>query len=199
LTVKPGQEWGREVTAVADARVVTSDAELAALVSSSVADRAVLARGGDVHRTLGRPSGMATRRVPIDAMAVTADGRDFTAVAHAVARPRGRVGWWRGRIVAVMNVDHIGSWDVAPRAHPNDGWLDVIEVAATMALRARWQAWRRLHTGTHVPHPDIATRRVRDATYAFDPPVRLWLDGVDRGDVRSLRVSVVPDAGDIYV
>jgi len=116
-----------------------------------------------------------------------------------LARRRGRLGWWRGPIVAVMNVDHLGGWDVAPRAHPNDGWLDVVEVSAAMSRRARWQAWRRLDTGTHLPHPDIVTRRVRDVSFSFDPSVALWLDGIDRGDVRALRVSLEPDAAEIYV
>ena len=57
--------------------------------------------------------------------------------------------------------------DVAPRAHPNDGRFDVVEVSAAMPARARLQAWRRLATGTHVPHPDITTRRgVDDVTDA---------------------------------
>jgi diacylglycerol kinase family enzyme len=137
--------------------------------------------------------------LPIDVMTVTADGHSFTAVAHVLARRRGRLGWWRGRIVAVMNVDHIGSWDVAPRAHPNDGWLDVVEVAEAMSCRARWQAWRRLETGTHLPHPDVATRRAGEVSFTFDPTVALWIDGVDRGDIRALRVSVEPDAAEIYI
>jgi YegS C-terminal NAD kinase beta sandwich-like domain len=187
------------VTAIVDPVVVESDDALAAVVSQGAAGRAVVARGGDLHRTLGSPTGVATRRLPIDVMAVTADGRVLTAVAHVVARRRGRCGWWRGRLAAVMNVDHIGTWDVAPRAHPNDGWLDVVEVDEAMSRRARWQAWRRLDTGTHLPHPDIATRRVRDVTLSFDPAVALWVDGVDRGDVRELRVSVAPDGAEIYI
>ena len=57
----------------------------------------------------------------------------------------------------MLNADRIGAWDVAPRAHPNDGQLDVVEVDASMGLRDRWQASRRLATGTHVPHPAIHT------------------------------------------
>lgn len=187
------------MTAIVDPVVVDSDDALAAVVSQDAADRAVVARGGDLHRTLGSPTGAATRRLPIDVVTVTADGRVLTAVAHVVARRRGRRGWWRGPVAAVMNVDHIGTWDVAPRAHPNDGWLDVVEVDEAMSRRARWQAWRRLDTGTHLPHPDIATRRVRDVTFSFDPAVALWVDGVDRGDVRELRVSVAPDGAEIYI
>ena len=62
---------------------------------------------------------------------VDADGRRLTAVAHVVARGGGP--WWRGPIVAVMNADRLGRWDVAPRAHPNDGRLDVVEVDAVDA------------------------------------------------------------------
>ena len=32
-----------------------------------------------------------------------------------------------------MNVDRLGHWDVAPRAHPNDGRVDVVEVDAAMS------------------------------------------------------------------
>jgi len=199
VTVKRGEPWGRDVTASVDPVAVDNDATLAARLSDGVGEPPVLVRGGDLHRTLGSPTGGPTKRLPIDVMAVCADGRELTAVAHVLARRRGRLGWWRGPIVAVMNVDHLGGWDVAPRAHPNDGWLDVLEVSAAMSRRARWQAWRRLDTGTHLPPPHIVTRRVRDVSFSFDPSVALWLDGIDRGDVRALRVSLEPDAAEIYV
>ncbi len=98
-----------------------------------------------------------------------------------------------------MNVDHLGDWDAAPRAHPNDGWLDVIEVGESMSLRARWQAWRRLRTGSHVPHPEIAMRRIRSESFTFASPMGVWIDGVDSGAVRSLHVEVEPDGAEVYV
>jgi diacylglycerol kinase family enzyme len=97
-----------------------------------------------------------------------------------------------------MNVDHLGRWDVAPRAHPNDGWLDVLEVDPDMPARARWQASRRLASGTHVPHPDIAVRRVRGTTFTFGRPLGLWVDGVEQGSVSVLGVRVVADGGEVY-
>ena len=178
--------------------MVGSDAELAGVLSGGV--RPVVVRGGDLHRSLGSPEGEAvTRKVPIDLIAVAIDGRRLAAVAHVIARRRGRSGWWRGPILAVMNVDHLGDWDAAPRAHPNDGWLDVIEVGESMSLRARWQAWRRLRTGSHVPHPEIAMRRIRSESFTFASPMGVWIDGVDSGAVRSLHVEVEPDGAEVYV
>ncbi len=134
-------------------------------------------------------------RFPIDVLHVTADGRELLAVAHVVARGHS---WWTGGILAVMNVDHLGHWDVAPRAHPNDGRADAVTVDAAMGRRARWQAWRRLPTGTHLPHPAITAERMTTASWTFDPPRRLWLDGVARGTVRSLEVALAPDAAVVH-
>ncbi len=185
---------GEATTAPIDAVEVHSDAELAAVVTGRSRTPSWSVVATSIARSGHRRATRATMRVPIDLITVTADGRRLTAVAHVVARRRGRFGWWRGRIVAVMNVDHLGDWDAAPRAHPNDGWLDVIEVDQSMSLRARWQAWRRLRTGSHVPHPDITVRRVRAETFTFGRALGLWVDGVERGTVRSLRVEVEPDA-----
>jgi hypothetical protein len=200
MTIKRGQEWGHVVSDLAGAVEVHSDAELVEALGPDSSGGPVRVRGGDLHRSLGSPDGSAgTRLLPIDLIAIEADGRPYTAVAHAVARRGGRSGWWLGAAVAVMNVDHLGRWDIAPRAHPNDGWLEVLEVSASMSLRARWQASRRLPTGSHVPHPDISTRRVRETSFTFEPALTLWVDGVERGPVQSLRVRVVADAAEVYV
>ena len=199
MIVKRGEQWGTPTAAPIDALEVRSDAAIADAVTSA-RPRPVVVRGGDLHRSLGTPAGpAATTRLPIDVIRVTADGRRLVAVGHVVVRQRGRLGWWRDRIVGVMNVDHLGAWDAAPRAHPNDGWLDVIEVAASMSVRARWQAWRRMPAGNHVPHPDIAVRRVRAQSFAFVRALGLWVDGVEQGTVRALQVEVEPDAAEIYV
>jgi hypothetical protein len=200
VTIKPGVDWGHEVSGLVDPLEVRTDADLVASLREPLTGEPPLVRGGDLHRTLGSPApGPGTLRLPIDLIAVVADERRFVAVAHVVARRGGMLGWWRGAIVAIMNAEYLGGWDVAPRAHPNDGWLDVVEVGASMAARARYQAWRRLSTGAHLPHPDITTRRVRQVTFAFETAMTLWVDGIERGTARSLRVSVEPDAAEVYV
>ena len=195
MTIRKGEPWGVAVDRPADLIVVDSDAALArALVAGD--DRPVGPSGGDLHRSLGSPRPRRRmQRLPVDLLRCRIDEREAVAVAHVVIRS----GWWRGPIIAAMNVDHVGRWNVAPRAHPNDGRVDVIEVASTMTVRQRWQARGRLPAGTHVPHPAIATSAVRLRTWQFDREMTVWVDGVHSGSARTLTVEVVPDAGEVFV
>jgi diacylglycerol kinase family enzyme len=93
-----------------------------------------------------------------------------------------------------MNAQFLGTWDVAPRSHPNDGRLDVFDVAASMAWTERVKARRRLPTGTHVPHPAVTVTRVAAVQETFEPLLAVWLDGTPMGTVRNLSVRVEPDA-----
>ena len=118
------------------------------------------------------------------------DGRQHWFVAHLVARRS----WWRGRIVAGMNAEFVGPWDVAPRAHPNDGLLDVLDVSPAMPPLDRLRARGRLPSGSHVPHPAIAVARRSALQLAFDRPTPVWLDGEAVGEGRNLSLRVEPDA-----
>ncbi len=152
--------------------------------------------GGDVFRTLGSPASRdAMQCLPIDLLHVVVDNLNFVAVAHVVVRR----GWWRGSLVAIMNADHIGDWIVAPRGHMNDGQFDVIEVSASMSIRQRFIAKGRLSTGTHVPHPAVSARTARTQTWEFQKPMNVWIDGVARGRVNRLTVTIEADAFALYV
>lgn len=133
--------------------------------------------------------------VEVDLLRVTADGREYRAVAHVVAQRS----WWRGPVVMVMNTDHLGEWNVAPRGHPNDGKFDVVELEPTMTLRERWQVRQRLPQGTHLPHPRITARMPTEATWHFDRPLDLRVDGIDCGRVTDLAVELVPDAFELHI
>lgn len=194
MTIRAGQEWGRPAPGGVVATRAADDADLARRVAAGEQGPFTLG-AGDLYRSLGSPRSNQTI-VPIDALAVRIDdGPEVLAVAHVVAR----AGWWRGPLTAVCNVDYVGAWNVAPRAHPNDGRADVIEVAASMGVRARWQAWRRLPQGTHVPHPDVTTRSVRTVEFDWDTPMPVWLDGVKAGSAHHLSVTVHPDALDLLI
>jgi hypothetical protein len=201
MTVRKGAAWGSEAVLPADAPVARSDAEVRGIVTDARRRGGPIPivglLGGDLWRTCGaRTSDESTLRseavvlVPVDIGAVLLDGRLQWFVAHLVARRS----WWRGRVVAVMNAEHLGRFDVAPRAHPGDGRFDLVDVAASMGVSQRWKAWRRAPLGTHVPHPAIGERRVTAWQERFDPPLDVWLDGARVGEVRDLSVRVEPDA-----
>ena len=193
MTIRRGEEWGRPVDRPDDLRELDGDAALAAAVPTT---RPVSISSGDLHRAVGSPTPRPTMQlVEIDLLHVTADGRTFTAVAHVVAQRS----WWRGPVVMVMNTDHLGDWNVAPRGHPNDGKFDVVEIAPGMTLRERWQARQRLPQGTHLPHPRIATRMPTEASWHFERPLDLRIDGVDRGRVSDLAVTIEPDAFELHI
>jgi hypothetical protein len=195
VTIQRGEEWGVTVERPATLVLAGDDAALARLV---LADRhgCYGLSGGDVFRSLGSPEPRdPVQRLPMDALAVAIDDRELLAVAHVIVRR----GWWRGSLLAVMNADHVGSWNVAPRAHPNDGRFDVVEVDAAMSLRDRWQARGRLPHGTHVPHPHISVRTATERSWSFPVPRRVWIDGVAVGAATRLAVRVLPDHFEIHV
>jgi hypothetical protein len=165
-----------------------SDSELA-----SYAGRYPAAVGdGDLFRTLGepQPDRQSMQRVEVDGLRVVLDGRvERRAVAHVVLRRS----WWRGPVVGVMNVSHLGQWRIAPRAHPNDGLFDVVEVSPAMTVRDRWAARGRLPAGGHVPHPEITQRRVERDRWTFDRPIRVWADGIAIGRASLVEIELDPD------
>jgi hypothetical protein len=200
VVVAKGESWGWPGPLPDGGIEVRSDAEARAVVERArragdpVPPLGLL--GGDLCRTVGGRGDAARLRsaealqLPADLGSVLLDGRQFWFVAHLVARRS----WWRGRLVGVLNAQYLGEWDVAPRAHPDDGRLDLVDVSPQMSLRARLQARRRVRLGTHVPHPDIGTDSAAAWQTTFDPPLDVRLDGVELGPVRNLSVRVEPDA-----
>jgi hypothetical protein len=203
VTTEKGRAWGSLGPAPPGTVAVRSDAEARALVLEAwMAGRplpTVALLGGDLCRTLGgrgdqqRLRSDAALTVPIDLGVAALDGVETVFVAHLVARRR----WRSGRIFLAMNAEYLGRWDVAPRAHPNDGRLETLDL--NLSVGDRLKAWRRLRTGTHVPHPGIAERRVSERTVHFDPPMPVVVDGVGVGEAAELRLRILPDALTVVV
>ena len=201
MTIRRGEDWGVRGPLVDGASAVSTDAELAALVAAArgVGLREAGLVGGDLCRTVAgrgdrdRLRTTEARRLPIDVGTVALDGgapRVF--VAHVIAGRR-----LRGPVMAAMNAQFYGRWDVAPRAHPNDGRLDVLE--AQLRAGDRWKAWRRLRLGAHVPHPRIVERRVTEAVVELAHAVPVRIDGRPVGRARCIAVSCTPDAWTIVI
>ena len=125
----------------------------------------------------------------VDALEVELDdGSVHHGVAHAVI---GSVRWRRGA-VAIMNAAFIGTRNIAPRAHPGDGKVDVVRL--DLDLSDRIKAWKRMVTGTHVPHPDITIRQRRDGAIELDRPARVRVDGRSVGTSATVRYRVISGA-----
>ncbi len=198
MTIRRGGDWGRPGS-IPDGLVWCDDDRT---VAEAFADgvREIGVRGGDMARTLGldgaRESAVA---FDIDMISVTLDDVSTWALAHVVVRHR-RWSWWRGASVAVMNAQFIGEWDVAPRGHPNDGRLDVLEVDASMGVRQRLLARRRLPSGTHVPHPLVRLRSSTSFEFGIHSSAQVLIDGVPWGSpASSCVVENVPDALVVWI
>ena len=195
MTLLPGEDWGAPGLLPRDAPVVTSDSHLAELVSVDPPHRApaVALAGGDLCRTLGGRGDVADRLgekvtlAPIDAAHAVLDGHDAGPfVAHLVARGRA----WTGPGLVIMNAEWMGPWQLAPRAHPGDGLLDIL--VGSLSLRERVVGAQRARTGAHLPHPQLSISRQAAVDHSFDEPRRVHLDGVFRGMFSSIEVSVLP-------
>ena len=205
MTIERGVDWGRAAPLPAGAPLARSDRDVAALLEAArtrgTGAPEVGLLGGDLWRTLGGPSRPGADRqvapepvrLPVDGVRALLDGVEHHYVAHLVARARG----WRGRFLLAMNAEWLGEWKVAPRAHPGDGLLDVLD--GSLPLRERLQARRRARLGDHLPHPSIRTSRVRSLAVTFEPPRRVWLDGRFVRRCRRLELAVEPDALVVYV
>ena len=190
MGVHRGENWG-EIGLVPDsAIVVKSDQALADLLIDGTPSggQPVVLTGGDLCRTLGgrghaRPGSEATL-VDVDVGEALLDGRSHRFAAHLVARPTHHPGrWW-----VAANAAHRGSWNLAPRAHPGDGLLDILDIAIPPGELL--SAWRRLRSGTHVPHPAIRQERSRAVQIQFERPASVVLDGRSVGRYCSISLRV---------
>lgn len=217
MTIQRGQPWGGPAALPDGAAVVDGDAALAEVISASIdpadppgsPDAIVVGlTGGDLHRTLGSPmhtvdelrSGSAMG-FPIDVGVLEAeDGtidRPLVFTAHMIATSSSGGTLWRGRTIIAMNAAFNGDQNLAPRGHPNDGRLDVIDGALGTIDRRR--ALARTRTGSHLPHPGLKVAHVRERRFVTERPLTIHLDGVRIGKVGTFTLRCIPDAATIVV
>jgi hypothetical protein len=202
MPISKNSPYGEPGMLPEDGVVVRSDAEARAIIERARAEGRPFPPlgllGGDLCRTLGG-TGDETRlrsreavRFPVDLGEVLLDGRLQVFVAHLVARTRG----W-GRVVAAMNAQFVGPWVIGPRAHPNDGLLDVYQ--ADLPLPDRLKVRARIRHGAHMPHPSIKERRTAAIQIELERPLPVSLDGELWGEARNLSLRIQPDALTVFV
>jgi len=195
MTIRRGDCWGEPLSGGVEAKKVSDDHQLAveAQAAHRGGDIGIFSLShGDVAHSLGfTPAterqhpmayGFDLGRVSLDS------GLVAPFVAHCVARGFG----WTGQGAVAMNTGWYGRWYLGPKAHPNDGLLDI--TWGTLPFRQALLAWRRAKTGTHLPHPELKTRRTSRWQYEFERPKGVWVDGVRVGKSRTILVEVIGDA-----
>lgn len=193
--IRKGEPWGEPVELSGSEPVAATDADVARLLGQVDGPRTVVLTGGDLRHSLGGRPSPEPMALPVDLLEVRLDGGEvrYLAAAHVVARRRG----WAGSFAVAMNGTHLGRWNLGPRAHPNDGIVDI--TSGRLALGQRLQARRRAVTATHVPHPDLRTERAGSASWEFDRPTPVLVDGVRVGSARRVDIVVLPDRGAVVV
>ncbi len=202
MTISKGADWGRLVERPSNLRIAQNDHELAQMLDDG-SGQPTAVRAGDMHRTVGsRPIGDRSEllALPVDLLRVSLDeGAPLAAIAHVLARSPWQVGgWWRGEVLAVMNAEFVGDFDVAPRGHPNDGRVETFRAGSALNIRQRWEVRRRLPSARHLPHPLIAARPVRSMSWEFQRRRAVRVDGRPIGTARHIEVAVEADAAVIY-
>lgn len=191
--IRPGQEWGTPAVLRGDEPVAHTDAELAVMLDTPGVVCPVVLTGGDLFYSLGGRVPPEPIEMPIDLLDVMVDGRSYVAASHVVARRR----WWRGQALVAMNGTHLGDWNLGPKAHPNDGLVDI--TFGKLSLVDRWKAAKRAPAGAHVPHPALTTKRTKTFAITLGAPTPIFVDGVSVGSGRTLEFTVRPDVGSIVL
>jgi hypothetical protein len=152
---------------------------------------------GDVLTTLGVSPDRAPsdhHHYPFDLGFASLDGAEpVPFVASAIVRQWG----WSGPFAVIMNVGWYQNWYLGPRAHPNDGLLDI--TVGQLPLRQRLLARSRATSGSHLPHPLLRTLRRTRWERVFDGPKPVLLDGRAMGRHRAIGVSVIPSCFTLVV
>jgi hypothetical protein len=103
-------------------------------------------------------------------------------------------GWWREESWWFSAGGFVDDREILPRSHPNDGIAEVLQVSASMSLRQRYGARKRLRWGTHLPHPDLAVVRGTSLAWEAKRSMPLVIDAVTVGHAVTVGLVVVPDA-----
>jgi hypothetical protein len=206
MTIEKGREWGHRGLCPQHVQILTSDCDVATMWATSP-HTVFVVQGGDAHTALGRPTWSAPTEVqylPFDMLQVTISLRvnDTEQKREMYALSSVEIGSWlsRKRYVCVSNCGFIGSYNIAPRAHPNDGEMDVVTIGADMDWRQRLQARSRARLGQHVPHPHISMERGTSSEWTRQSArEQLAIDGVEIRHWSAVRVDVIADACTVVV
>jgi len=205
MPISPGSEWGTPSPIPDHARVMSSDRQLGLFLRDNSAQQihaqSLFMQSGDITRVLGvksRSNNDECIRVVVDAISVSytdAHGVEHTDVcigSLSIARR-----FLRGAICIVSNSGYWNDHEVAPRAHLNDGKLDIFEVSGAMRWSQRRLMWKKTSLGTHLPH-SLLSYSQGDFSHWEGSPQRLTIDGQFVATVTKVACRIQSDCVQIY-
>lgn len=190
--IRRGEPWGHATTMPDDAIIIRSDHALAAADPG----RAIFLAAGNIAHSLGNPAipstGDACTEVSIDAMicSIVVNGGEQQIIGASSIVIGSQ---WRGRQVIITNAGWLNGSNIAPRAHPNDGFVEMLTMSPRMTFRQRVLARRRMRTGTHLPHPEISMNRINSASVERIGGEKLCIDDREIPSWTSVSIHVEPD------
>lgn len=192
--IRRGEQWGVPTTCTSNDVLVIGDRELA---MSSTENRLIV-NGGDIAHSLGDPQapdvGDQCTEVAIDALRISITFRNGSTHTMIGSSHLMIGNWLRGRFICISNGGFIGSWNVSPRAHPNDGLFDVMSLDSAMRLRQRFRARQRSVLGTHTPHPLVESGRNKKIEFSSrSRRESLCVDGRQIQSWSDVSIEIVPD------
>jgi len=206
MTIKKNTEWGQEVAQCPPHQCVGSDHEMGTHLNNRSGNFFALT-GGSLFETLGRPNapvvGGVAHCLPCDTISVSIVARGIqiklTAVNDVSIRNSWlRGGWLRGPVLVVTNTGMRRGRQIATRAHPNDGHLDVVSVS-TMNMRQRIIGWSKAKSGNHVPHPKILISRTTHLDLAVSAKQLIVIDGRRHNHVSRVTLTIAPDTAHVLI
>lgn len=195
MTIRPGAEWGREVEHDRSIPSARTERRLTRRWERGSSSPIFLA-SGSLRLALGLRWRGRRQRVEItcDLLVVGLERghrrRSLHALGNVVVCERGV----RPRMHVISNTGWWARRRITPRAHPNDGLLDVLVVSREIGWAQRLRGLRRARRLDHLPHPGLAVSR--DRTYVVEDRgvLVVWVDGRFVGFADRIEATVIPDA-----
>jgi hypothetical protein len=212
MTISKHGLYGTPVSRPSPLHVLQSDLEIAQHYSSGDTATPCTVTQGSIAQALGISSGRIQDPDPNQQMTLV--DIDLLQIDYRTTTPSTANSSATSRIVVagtiaiqhrillstcliLSNSGLLRSRDVLPRAHPNDGFVDVLEVDPKISIRQRAIAWRRSATGSHLPHPSFRVSRSIDFQWSGSP-AHMIADGVTYKGVVWLQCTVLADAMKLY-
>ena len=96
-----------------------------------------------------------------------------------------------------INGTSVGSWQLGPRSHPNDGLLDITR--GTMTLTQLFLARKKAKNGAHLPHPNLKYKRLEKDEWCFKKPKPIFCDQKYLGKAKKVKLWVIGDGFSLIV